>query len=409
MMPRAVGPRVRRLVALAVVATAVGSACQFDSITVPKGRERPVVHAVLNPWSEDEVVLIERTLTGRVSVNADREYDRNDPIVSAGGIPIRGARVMLYTAAGDSAVAVEDARRRGDGIGQGVYRIGNSAVPRDPGSEALPALRIVPGGSYRLRITTSTGDTITGTTTLPQTQNVRPAENTRFFNRDTDTLRLFWEAVPREPRYMIRIESPWGPMFLFTDALEARLPGSLRNVFQQNVPSVFLPGFRSTVSVAAVDGNYFDYFRSASDPFTGSGLINRLVGAVGVFGSMAELYSYRMVVTAETDDPFEGWYERAPDQSGQDSPRAMKLYIESHAGAYTFLTGEFEGSPAVPSASLTGLRAGNQVSIAFMTFFTDVSDTSATFVGTVVGDSLIGTVRVGGIPVPARYGKTIRP
>ena len=404
--------RMRRLLPLGVVVIAVGSACQFDTITVPNGEERPVVHAVLNPWATEQVVLLERTLTGRVTVDEDQPYERNDPIITAGGIPIQNARVVLYTAAGDSAVATEDTRLRDDGRGAGVYRIGNSAIPHEDGSRTLPGeLPIVPGGTYRLRITTPDGDIVTGETKLPETQSVPPGVATRFFNRDRDTLRLFWDPVPQSQRYLIRIESPWGPMFLFTDALEARLPGTLRNVFQENLPSVFLPGFRSTVSVAAVDANYFDYFRSANDPFTGTGLISRLDGAIGVFGSMAELYSYRIVVSADTDDPFEGWYEIRRTSPGP-APLAMKLYIESKAGEFTFLTGESFGSDELPSASVIGLRSGNNLSVAFLQFSTDVSDTLAVFTGTVVGDSLIGAIRfgaAGGFIEPVRYGKTDRP
>lgn len=397
-----------RVLTLGILTASVGSACQFDSITVPEGRERPVVHAVLNPWAREELVLLERTLTGRVTVDDDMDYDRTNPIVTAGGVPISNARVVLYTEAGDSAVAVEDLRTRGSGAG--VYRIRNSRIAAEDGTPVLDSIPIVPGGTYRLRITTPTGDTITGETTLPLTQAVAPQESNRFFNRDTDTLRLFWDPVPLAQRYLIRIESPWGPMFLFTDAFEARLPGSLRNVFQENLPSVFLPGFRSTVSLAAVDANYFDYFRSANDPFTGTGLINKLEGAVGVFGSVTELYSYRLIVSANLDDPFESWYEINRDRPGP-TPLAIKLYIESTSGRFTFITGEQFGSSVMPAGSVIGLKSGSDLTLAFLQFSSDVSqDTLATFTGSVVGDSLIGTMRFreNGLTEQVRYGKTSR-
>ena len=398
--------RARRVVPLLIVAMAVGSACQFDTITVPVGRERPVVHSVLNPWVSEEVVLLERTLTGRVEIDDDQPYNRNDPVVTAGGIPISGARVVLYGPTGDSAVASEDKGWRSGDQGAGVYRIANSAVPREPNNRPLQSLRIVPGGTYRLRIITPTGDTITGETSLPRTQAVAPLEGTRMFNRDQDTLSLFWDPIQQAQRYLIRIESPWGPMFLFTDELEAMLPGTLRNIFQENLPSVFLPGFRSRVSVAAIDANYFDYFRSANDPFTGSGLISRLTGAVGVFGSMSELYSYRMVVSADLDEPFEGWYRLRRDDP--NAPQVeMKLYVESRAGDFTFITGEYFGGAELPAASLIGLRSGDNLSLAFLQFSTDVSDTLAVFTGAVVGDSLLGAIRFteSGAYMPARFGK----
>src|SRR5687768_12224632 len=120
--------RARRVLPLAVITAAVASACQFDTITVPDGRERPVVHAVLNPWTADQTILLERTLTGRVTIDDDLPPNRVDPIVSGGGVPISGARVVIYNAGNDSVVAVEDVTVRDDGRGAGVYRFRNSAI-----------------------------------------------------------------------------------------------------------------------------------------------------------------------------------------------------------------------------------------------------------------------------------------
>jgi hypothetical protein len=380
------------------------SACQFDAITVPNGRERPVVHAVLNPWASEEVILVERTLTGRVTIDDDQDENRNDPIVTGGGVPIRNARVVLYNEADDSVVAVEDALTN-NGRGAGVYRFRNPASPRESQNPALPAMRIVTGGTYRLMITTTTGDTVRGTATLPRV-TTPPPTGARFFNRDRDTLRFFWDPVPATQRYLVRIESPWGPMFLFTEQFEARLPGGLRNIFQENFPSVFLPGFQSTVSVAAVDPNYFDYYRSANDPFTGTGLINRLEGGIGVFGGLAELYSYSVFVSADLDDPFEGWYELVR-REGPIAPFTMKLYIESTVGAFDFITGEHYGSIDLRSGSLVGVRHGALLSLGLLES-SDMSDTVAVFTGSIVGDSIIGVVRADGITQNVKYRKTAR-
>lgn len=402
-----IGAERERLIAITVLATALlGTACQFEQITVADGRERPVVHAVLNPWAPDVAILVERTLTGRVTVDDDVPPNRNDPIVTGGGIPIRHARVIVYDERGDSVVAVEDATSNSDGRGAGVYRFRNRASSRDPAIPGLPSLPILPGATYRLRITTVEGDTVTGTTTVPEVSTVAPGTGTRFFNRDRDTLRFFWDAVPLSHRYLVRIESPWGPMFLFTEQFETRLPGTLRNVFQNNFPSVFLPGFQSRISVAAVDRNYFDYYRSASDPFTGTGLISRLDGGVGVFAGVAELYSYNVFVTANLDDPFEGWYENVAPQSDGIAPFTMKLFIESEGGSTTFITGEHYGSPDVAGGPLMGLRSGNRLSVAFLE--SDISDTLSVFVGDIRGDSLIGVVTAGPLSETLTYRKTTR-
>ena len=401
-LPSASGRR-RRIAPLALLVVATVGACQFDAITVPNGRERPVVHAVLNPWSSEEVILVERTLTGRVTIDDDLPENRNDPIVSGGGVPIRDARVVVYNEANDSVVAVEDAIAN-NGRGAGVYRFRNPASGREPPTPSLPAMSIVAGGTYRLMITTLEGDTVRGTTTLPRVLNAPPS-GARFFNRDRDTLRFFWDPVPATQRYLVRIESPWGPMFLFTEELEARLPGGLRNVFQENFPNVFLPGFQSTVSIAAIDPNYFDYYRSANDPFTGSGLINRLEGGIGVFGGLAELYSYSVFVSADLDDDFEGWYE-LERREGPLAPFTMKLYVETDGEDFDFITGEHYGSIDLRSGSVVGLRSHNQLGLALLG--TDMSDTAAVFTGTIVGDTLVGVVRADGISQNVRFRKTAR-
>jgi hypothetical protein len=396
-----------RLLRLAVFTVAVASACQFDSVTVPQGQERPVVHSILNPWVHEEVVLVERTLTGRVTVREDDRYNRNDPIVSGGGVPIRNARVVLYNAANDSVVAVEDVNIREDRLGAGVYRFLNPASPSAPGTSPLPRLAIRPGGTYRLRVTTPAGEVVTAQTVVPLVPPFAPPTGTRFFNRDVDTLHLFWDAVQRSQRYLVRIESPWGPMFLFTDQLEARLAGTLRNVFQTNIPSVFLPGFRSTVSVAAVDASYFDYYRSASDPFTGTGLINRMEGGVGVFGAVSELYSYRLLVTATVNDPIEGAYRLRGQTGFVFAPPSLDIFLETRSAQGDFITGRYAGRGEVPGASFIGRVVNEDISIAFLRFENEIGDTVATLTGRVIGDSVIGTIRPRGTGIveAVRYGK----
>lgn len=389
--------------AVAAASIAVLSGCQFEAIAVPSGVERPVVHAVLNPWSPEQVVLIERTLTGRVTIDDEERFNRNDPIVTGGGVPIRFATVEVRDELGNSVFAVEDAAVGSDGRGAGVYRFRNPASPTPSPNPQLPALDVRPGRSYELHITTPDGAAITGRTSVPLVQSVPPAGSTRVFNRDTDTLRLFWEPITNAKRYLIRVDSPWGPMYLFTHELEAQLPGSLRNVFQQNIPSVFLPGFRSTVSLAAVDANYFDYFRSANDPFTGTGLINTLDGALGVFGAVAELSASRLLVTANIDEPIEGRYVRAVPTAPTDVPTDITLFVESRAGEAAFLTGEFTGNDDLPSSAVAGVADGSAISLAFMRFENAVSDTVAVLTGEIVGDSLIGTMRI-----PGRFNNTVR-
>ena len=50
------------------------------------------------------------------------------------------------------------------------------------------------------------------------------------------------------------------------------------------------PGFRQDVLVAAVDSNFYDYYRTNNDPFTGAGIISRLTGGLGLFGSLVSAH-----------------------------------------------------------------------------------------------------------------------
>src|SRR6185503_14289810 len=101
------------------------------------------------------------------------------------------------------------------------------------------------------------------------------------FNRDRDTVVLNWQPVSRARTYAVRVESPHGPFFLFTDSTHLTLTGALRNLFADDIPRVFVPGFRQQVTITAVDSNFYDYYRTQNDPFTGSGLISRIRGGIG--------------------------------------------------------------------------------------------------------------------------------
>ena len=94
---------------------------------------------------------------------------------------------------------------------------------------------------------------------------------TRTFNRDHDMLIVSVDAVAERASYAVRVESPFGPFFLFTDSTRVRFTGDLRNLFAGDLQRVFIPGFRQDIIVAAVDSNFYDYYRTNNDPFTGAG------------------------------------------------------------------------------------------------------------------------------------------
>ena len=105
--------------------------------------------------------------------------------------------------------------------------------------------------------------------------------------------------MPNARSYAVRIESPFGPFFLFTDSPAIRLTGDLRNLFAGELQRVFIPGFRQDMIIAAVDSNFYDYYRTNNDPFTGAGIISRVNGGLGLFGSMVSINTGTISVTAD--------------------------------------------------------------------------------------------------------------
>ena len=108
---------------MALLLAALITACDLGTINVPKTAASVVVHGVINPNFTQQVVLVERTLTGEVTV-PDTGFSASDPIVSGGGIPVSGALVEILDSAGRSFRGVEDVSNpanngKGHGNGQG--------------------------------------------------------------------------------------------------------------------------------------------------------------------------------------------------------------------------------------------------------------------------------------------------
>ena len=327
---------------LALLALVVLHACTFGEQAIAPGAERTVVHAVLNPAAADQLVLVERTLTGRVSVSDDSLGSAVDPIATGGGVPINGARVVVTDEQGASAIATEtlvvppgaSAAR-----GTGVYRFDNLALPASVFGQPRRGLRIVPGARVSLRVETPEGTVVTGVTRVPGTATTlfEPRAQSVTMLRDVDTLRLRWDAVPGARAYLVRAEPPYGAFFLFSDSAAVQLTGDLRNLFADRLPRVFQAGFTQWVTVAAVDTNFFDYYRSGNSPFTGSGLINRLSGGIGVFGAYVPMLSVAVTVRATPRDPFDARYF-APGPQGREQ---LRLWVDARSGQLAEITGAY--------------------------------------------------------------------
>jgi hypothetical protein len=284
----------RSTTAAAVLVALCCSACALDRVAVGEGRDGIVVHSVLNPSVLVQYVVVERVLTGRVPV--DLAPPQGDVVAAAprGGVPIVGAVVRLTRDDGFYAIAAARA--------PGVYTTADSAcnpVTKFCGS----TLYLGGGGSSFKLLVTKDGQTVAGATTVPGVVRAYPQILTRdTLDRTRDTLVIKFPPTVDRARYVFRVGNPYGPVQLFTDSTRVYVPGVLVNATADGLPPAFLPGFRQTVVVAAVDENYFDYYRSTNSRFTGAGLISHLEGGTGLFGAMKVLDTRRI----ETRAPFAG-------------------------------------------------------------------------------------------------------
>lgn len=365
---------------IAVAGALALASCDIGKIAIPASQPSLVVHAVLNANTAMQVILLERTLTGSVPVH-DSAFNANEPIASDGGIPVSGARVEIVDSAGIVSTASEDIAGRPNGVGAGVYRVG-----------IVGGLRL--GARYKLHVVTTDGDEVTAFTRVPSPEIASTGALSRPFNRDRDSVVVEWKRAPAARAYALRVESPFGPFFLFTDSLRFRMTGELRNLFAPDLQHVFIPGFRQDVLVAAVDSNFFDYYRTNNDPFTGRGIISRLNGALGLFGSMVTLNSGTLTVVADQTEPIEGRF-RVTAATGDATSfiSTVFLYVESPPAkgqTTTALSGRYTTvGPNARTDGVIGRLNGNSVSFALLAN-QFAGDTVDVFTGTLDGTTLSG-------------------
>jgi hypothetical protein len=359
--------------------------CKFDEKTVAVQAPQVVVHAVLDPGANFQQVLVERTLTGTVDVRDDQRFDPQDPINSGGGIPI-----------GDCSISVSGP----DGvfIGEEVLPIGRPFnyhsgryllhLPRDPLGSSVP---LRPGARYALRVVTPDGTVVTGTTVIPVAYPDLGGSPVVPFNRDRDSVHFAWSDVPGARSFLLRAESPFGPFLLFTDSTTVTLRGDLRNYFASSLERVFIPGFRQRVTVAAVDTNYFDYYRTRNDPFTGAGIINRLQGGIGLFGAAVSIAGRNIDVVQDSRDPtIEGVWEADPTNlANAGLVQSFRIYVET-PGEPAALSGWYTrfSNPGVLEG-MVGTRVNGRIVLKLLSN-QSAADTVTVFSGVQRGDLLIG-------------------
>lgn len=369
----------------ALAALVVASACELEKVAVPESTPGVVVHAVLNPAAGVQLVYLERTLTGAQATGSGT-FDPGNPIASAGGVPIENAAVEISDSSGVTALGVEE--------NPGVYVV------------LLSGPTLILGTRYKLHVHTQEGEDVTAFTRIPLPEVSSTGGLTRTLNRDHDTLNISWDKAPKARAYAMRVESPFSPFFLFTDSLHVRLTGDLRNLFAGDLQHVLVPGFHQDLLVAAVDSNFFDYYRTNNDPFTGAGIISRINGGLGLFGSLVTLTNGTLTVIADQTEPIEGRFRVQAPVDSATPVSSFNLYIESPAinsNAPAALSGRYITTGANPHVDgLIGKMKGNDVALAFLAN-QSASDTIAVFVGQLSNGVLKGQFAASGIA--ATYAK----
>jgi hypothetical protein len=359
--------------ALPVGALLLLGACAFGEITVARPAPQVVVHAVLNAGAEEQVILVESSLTGRVTIDSTSRFDPRDPIRTGGGEPITGADVRLLPD-GDT-TGVRAVETQVGTLGTGRYVV------------AQTRLDVRPGARYRLRVRTTDGRAVSGETRVPGatadwTADAAFAPRPQLFDRDRDTVRLSWSPVAPGRTYAVRVETPYGPWALFTDSTTFTITGALRNFFAGGLPYVFSPGFRQTLIVAAVDANFYDYNRSGNDPFGGTGLISSVQGGLGLFGSMVVLERREVSVTRQDRAPLDA---RWSGVTGAGTTVDLDLWIDAPGPTASSVSGRQRS----PERFVVGTLVRDTVRLVTLAG-TSSADTVAYFIGRLSGDSIVG-------------------
>jgi hypothetical protein len=361
-------------------------ACEIEKVDIPRPQQLVALHGVLSASAFSQVVLLERTRNGSVNPVAP-SFELEEPLGSDSGIAELGAIVTLTTPSGATLTAKEDNTEL-FGTGGGVYRF------------SLPGSALERGGAYRLSVLTRAGEQLGAATVVPGGEAAATAES-RTFDRATDVLDLQWPESPGARSYFVRVETPFGPRTFFTDSTRVRLGGELRNIDADGLPRVFIPGFPQTVTVSAVDSNYYDWFRSHNDVLSGSGLLNRVTGGLGVFGSLVRLRLLDLDVVTPQPEPTAGKF-RLISSAIESSQRyqSVDLYVESVAarsdqpdalsGRYTRKLSLGEAGCAI--CGLLGSASKGHVELQFLQVWS-ARDTAETFIGELRGDTLVGTYR----------------
>jgi hypothetical protein len=307
--------RCRFAYAAGAIALLAAAGCELAETTAPAVEPRVVVHAVLNPASAQQMVIVEQTLQSVVGgTGGSPTYQ-----------PITNARVVIYGPRGDSVIVPA---ATGAGATAGTYHAPSVTITDgSPGTRPPNVLRVRPGERYRLRVETTFG-VVTGETVIPDGWPVDAGRRT--FNLDRDTLRIDASRVRSAAGYLLRHESRVFAAERFVTDLGATLVRPLASASDDQewafsfAHPLILPGRPQTFIIVAVDSNYFRYSEGGFDPFGDETRGNSLSGGVGVFGAVTMIMAKTLDLTADIDTPFEGAW--TADRVSATLPLAMILY-----------------------------------------------------------------------------------
>jgi hypothetical protein len=294
--------RVAAALALAVCLALGG--CRFrDTLTAPPGPPALEVEGVLNTADTVQTVLVELAQAPGATVG------------------VRGATVQLT----DSTP---------HGCAPPVVRLAEAPAGAFARSGAYTTPRFCPlgaGDRVLLLVTTPDGQVVSGATTVPGLGAITVrvggvtamAPDTLTMNRVRDSIVVDAEldhgrALEVEAARVTAGESP--TLNATTDTTEMIIPGDLVEP-RDSARTVFRAGAYYTFTVAAMDTNYYDF----ANPLTGSGFINHLTGAVGVFGSMSPA-TWVLKVVAPQLDPREGVYHLSGSVAGAAVDATWDVY-----------------------------------------------------------------------------------
>ncbi|HSA57656.1 MAG TPA: hypothetical protein VLE53_18220 [Gemmatimonadaceae bacterium] len=374
-----------------VVAAAL--ACELEEVTIPSTASVVIVHGLLNSGASFQSLLLERSWNGEhFVVTNGPPYTPGNPIGSGSGYPELGATVEVTLPDGATLRGLELQQASPDAP-PGIY-----ALP-------IPAATVAAGGRFRLEVLTADGELLRAETTAPVAASATPLV-VQSFDRRNDTLRLEWPAFAGARGYELRVETPYGPYTALTGQQDVHVSGALRNVFVEGLPSVFFPGFRQVVTISAVDSNFYDYFRTTNNFYSGRGLVSRVEGGLGVFGAITRAVRLELHVTAPFAQPIEGEYRYlgTPADSARTLVVGMTLWVDAkavQAGQPDALSGAFRARPGAVTTldtlgGMLGIRFsgsfGDSVRVAFLSR-QSIRDTLDVFRAAVRGDTLVGQYR----------------